>query len=335
MKNPFMITLLSLLGTIATAQTQQPTTTTTTTKKPSITVKSTAPKTTTKTSTTTTTTSPNSTTAPVVVEEKKTTISTTTSPSQNNSINSDGSSSSTTIQQSSGPSKGGKKSTDSKPEKVVEFKSEKVVKVNEPKPEKVRNPSSLPNGTGFHIGVKAGANNFFFLGNGKIYDGSFGATPQFSVGFHGGVVANYGISETFALQLEALFVQQNIKFAEGTDNLTVTNNGIEIPLALQLNFGGDTKLFINAGGYFNYGLSGSYSGVQGGVTVPTVKADFTGASLSDRSDYGAILGLGVKFNQALFIEARANYSVKDGTYKDSAGKSVIPIFAGLSLGYFF
>ena len=321
MKNQFIITLLflSIMGTIANAQT----------KKPSTTIKSSAPKTTIKTSTTTTTTIPNSTTAPVIVEEKKTITTTTSTPAQSNSsnLNSNNSSSSTTIQQSSGPSKDGKKPADPQPEKVI--------KVKDSKPEKMRSPSSSSDGTGFHIGVKAGANNFFFLGNGKIYDGSFGATPQFSVGFHGGLVANYGISETFALQLEALYVQQNVKFADGADNLTVTNNGIEIPLALQLNFGGDTKFFVNAGGYLNYGLNGSYSGVQGGVNLPTVKADFTGASFSDRSDYGVLLGLGVKFNQALFIEARANYSVKDGAYKDSAGKSVIPIFAGLSLGYFF
>ena len=325
MKNPFIITLLSLslIGMVATAQTQK----STSTNKPSTTVKSSAPSTTTKTSTTTTMTIPNSTTAPVVVEEKKTITTTTTSPLPSNSMNSNSASSTTIIQQSSGPTKGDKNSANQKPEKVM--------MVKEPKPEKLKKSSSSSDGTGFHVGVKAGANNFFFLGNGKIYDGSFGATPQFSVGVHGGVVANYGISKTFALQLEALYVHQNIKFADGTDNLTITNNGIEIPLALQLNFGRDTKFFINAGGYMNYGLSGSYSGVQGGVAVPTVKADFTGATFSDRSDYGTILGVGVKFNQALFIEARANYSVKDGTYKDSAGKSVIPIFAGLSFGYFF
>lgn len=333
MKNQFIIILLclSLIGTMAKAQTKKPTTT----NKPSTTVKSSTPRTTTKASTITTTTILSSTTAPVVVEEKKTITTTTTTPDNSSNLNSSNSSSSTTIQQSSGPSKGGKKPADPQPEKVKEPNPEKVMKVKDPKPQKVKNPSNSTDGTGFHIGVKAGANNFFFLGNGKIYDGSFGATPQFSVGFHGGPVANYGISKTFALQLEALYVQQNIKFTNGTDNLIVTNNGVEIPLALQLNFGGDTKFFINAGGYLNYGLSGSYSGVQGGVTVPTVKADFTGASFSDRSDYGILLGLGVKFKQALFIEARANYSVKDGTYKDFAGKSVIPIFAGLSLGYFF
>jgi hypothetical protein len=334
MKNPFIITLLclSLIGTIATAQTKKPTTTT---KKPSTTVKSTAPKTTTKTSTTTTTTIPNSSTAPVVVEEKKTTTTTTTSPSSSNSMNSNGSSSSTTIQQSSGPSKGGRKPADPKADKVVEPKPEKVVKVKEPKPEKVREPKpekvksprSSSGDVGSHFGIKAGANSLFFLSSSKIQ----GGTPDFSVSFHGGLVGNFGLSETIAIQAEALYVQQSSKFSDGADNATFTGNGIEIPLALQFNFGGDTKFFINAGGYATYTLGGS----QSGTAIPSITYDYTGVSFGDRTDYGAILGLGVKFNQALFIEARANYSVKEGTYTDAAGKKVVPIFAGLSLGYFF
>ncbi len=333
MKNQFIITLLclSLTGTIAKAQTKKPTTT----RKPSTTVQSTAPKTTTKTSTTTTTTIPNSTTAPVVVEEKKTTTTTTTTPNQSNSINSNGSSNSTTIQQSSGPSKGGKKPADLKPDKVVEPKPEKAVKMKEPKPEKIRTPRATSSGdVGTHFGIKAGANNSFFLGASKLSFGTSTLTPEFSIGFHGGVVANFGLSETFAIQAEALYIQQSIKLSEGADNGTETISGIEIPLALQLNFGNDTKFFVNAGGYAKYALSGSSSSSIGGVKQSFTN-NYSGVAFGDRTDYGAILGLGVKFNQALFIEARANYSVKDGTYTDTAGKKVVPIFVGLSLGYFF
>jgi Outer membrane protein beta-barrel domain len=343
MKNPFIITLLclSLIGTIAKAQTKKPTTTTT--KKPSTTVKSTAPKTTTKTSTTTTTTIPNSTTAPVVVEEKKTTTTTTTTPTQSNSSNSNANSTSgtTTIQQSSGPSKGGRKPAETKTEKVKEPKPERVrepkpERVREPRPEKVRNPSSSSDGTGVHLGIKGGVNNLFFTGGGKVGDGSFAATPAFAIGFHGGLVANIGISELFAIQPEVLYVQQNAKFAEGTDNLTIDGSAIEIPIALQFNIGsGSTKFFINLGGYGSYALSGGVSGTVGGTTIPKTAFDYTGVSFSDRTDYGAIAGIGVKFNQALFIEARGNYSLKDGAYKDTAGKRVVPVFAGLSLGYFF
>ena len=312
MKNQFIITLLclSLMGIVAMAQTKKPTTT----RKPSTTVQSSVPK-------TTTTTIPKSTTAPVIVEEKKAMTTTTTSPNQSNSsnMNSNNSTGSTTIQQSSGPSKGSKKATDSKSESV-----------REPKTEKVRNSSSLSDGKGFHFGIKAGANNLFFLSSNKINSG----TPDFSVGFHGGLVGNFGLSKTVSIQAEALYVQQSVKFSDGADYLTATSSGVEIPLALQFNFGGNTKFFVNAGGYANYALSSNSKAFISGVSK-SITDDYTGVSFGDRTDYGAILGLGVKFNQALFIEARANYSVKDGTYTDSAGKKVIPIFAGLSVGYFF
>jgi Outer membrane protein beta-barrel domain len=343
MKNQFIITLLclSLIGTIATAQTKKPTTTT---KKPSTTVKSTVPKTTTKTSTTTTTTIPKSTTAPVVVEEKKTTTTTTTTtPAQTNSssVDANSTSNSTTIQQSSGPSKGGKKPAETRTEKIKEPKPERVreprpERVREPKPEKVRNPSSSSDGTGVHFGIKGGVNNLFFTGGGKVGDGSFSATPSFAIGFHGGLVANIGISELFAIQPEVLYVQQNAKFAEGNDNLTIDGSAIEIPIALQFNLGsGPTKFFINLGGYGSYALTGGVSGTVGGTTIPKTAFDYTGVSFSDRTDYGAIAGIGLKFNQSLFIEARGNYSLKDGSFTDSAGKKVVPVFAGLSLGYFF
>ena len=159
-------------------------------------------------------------------------------------------------------------------------------------------------------------------------------TPDFSVGFHGGLVGNFGLSKTVSIQAEALYVQQSVKFSDGADYLTATSSGVEIPLALQFNFGGNTKFFVNAGGYANYALSSNSKAFISGVSK-SITDDYTGVSFGDRTDYGAILGLGVKFNQALFIEARANYSVKDGTYTDSAGKKVIPIFAGLSVGYFF
>lgn len=345
MKRTFIITLLylSLFGTIAKAQTKKPTTTT---KKPSTTVKSTAPKTTTKTSTTktTTTTIPSTTTAPVVVEEKKTITTTTTSPVQTNSsnVNSTNSTpSATTIQQSSGPSKGGKKPTEAKPERTREPRPERVrepkpERVRTPRPEKVKNPSSSSDDTGIHFGIKAGANNLFFLSSGKIGDGSFAATPAFSVGFHGGLVANIGISESIAIQPEVLYVVQNAKFAEGADNFTISSSGIEVPIALQFKFGGGpTKFFLNLGGFGTYALAGDLTGTVGGTAFPKQTFDYTGDSFADRTDYGAIFGIGLKFNQALFIEARGNYSLKDGSLTDTAGKKVVPIFAGLSLGYFF
>jgi hypothetical protein len=323
MKNPFIITLLclSLIGTIATAQTKKPTTTT---KKPSTTVKSTAPKTTTKTSTTTTTTIPNSTTAPVVVEEKKTTT-TTTSPSSSNSMNSNGSSNSTTIQQSSGPSKGGRKPADPKADKVVEPKPEKVVKAKEPKPEKVRepkpakvrNPSSSSDG-GVRFGIRAEATQAVTLESGGSYD--------LSPGVNAGLIVNIPISSAVSIQPEVLYSMLVVKISQDANNYGKgTGGSILAPLMVNINLGqGSTKFMLNLGGYANYLLSENRKLVVGGVTQQDGSVDLTN---TDKFDYGAALGLGVKINGNFMIEARGFYGLKDNTGKNGIGT--------IGIGYFF
>ena len=322
MKSQFIITLLclSLIGTIATAQTKKPTTT----KKPSTTVKSTAPKTTTKTSTTTTTTIPNSTTAPVVVEEKKTTTTTTTTPTQTNQSNDNvnNSPTSTTIQQSSGPSKGGKKPTETKPEKVKEPKPEKVreprpERVREPKPEKVRNPSSSSDG-GIRFGIRAEATQFVTLESGGSYD--------LSPGVNAGLMVNIPISSTVAIQPEVLYSMVNAKVSVDANNYgTGTVGSILAPVTVNFNFGqGSTKFMLNLGGYANYQLSENRKLVVAGVTEQDGSVDLTN---TDKFDFGAAIGLGVKINGNFIIEARSFYGLKDNTGKNGIGT--------IGIGYFF
>jgi Outer membrane protein beta-barrel domain len=322
MKNQFIITLLclSLFGTIATAQTKKPTTTT---KKPSTTVKSTAPKTTTskttttKTTTTVPTTGTTTTTAPVIVEEKKTTTTTTTSsPTQDNSSSTNPSS--TTIQQSSGPSKGGKKPAEAKPEKVKEPKPERVrepkpERVREPRPEKVRNPSS---DEGIRFGIRAEANQFVsFEGGGQ---------PDFSPGVNAGLIVNIPISESVAIQPEVLYSMTNIKASEGADYDKTTLGSILVPVTFNIKLGqGPTKFMINPGGYADYLLSLSKEESIGGAKS-SGSLDLTGA---DRFGYGAVLGLGVKLNSGLMIETRAFYDLKT-----SNNKSILATFG---IGYMF
>jgi hypothetical protein len=316
MKNPFIITLLclSLIGTIAKAQTKKPTTAT---KKPSTTVKSTAPKTTTKTSTTqtTTTTIPSTTTAPVVVEEKKTTNTITTSPIQTSpsDINYTNSTpSATTIQQSSGPSKGGKKTTEPKPERVREPKPERM---REPRFVKVGNSRSI-NGR-VRFGIRAEAT--------QLYSLESGGSPDLSLGINAGLIVNLPISSIVAIQPEVLYSMVNNKGSVDANNYqTVTSNTLLIPLMVNINLGqSSTKFMLNLGGYGQYLLSQSTKKVLVGQSQ-SESADLTGF---DKFDYGAGLGLGVKINGNFMIEARSFYSLKDNVEKIG--------FGTISLGYFF
>jgi hypothetical protein len=332
MKNQFIVTLLclSLIGTIATAQTKKPTTTTTTpTRKPSTTVKSTAPKTTTtKTSTTktTTTTVPSTTntttTAPVMVEEKKTTTTTTTStPTQDNSTNS--TSGNTTVQQSSGPSKGGRKTAETKPERTKEPRPERVrepkpERVREPKPERVRTASGDEGGIKF--GIRAEGT--------QIVSFEEGGQPDFSPGVNAGLIVNIPISESIAIQPEVLYSMTSLKASDGTgaaaDYQKITTGSILAPVTFNIKLGqGPTKFMINPGGYADYLLNASAEQSVSG-TKSSGSIDLTG---TDKFGYGAVLGLGVKLSGGLMIETRAFYDLKT-----SNNKSILATFG---IGYMF
>ena len=313
MRNPFIITLLclSLLGNLATAQTKKPTTT----KKPSTTVKSTAPKTTTKTSTTTTTTIPNSTTAPVVVEEKKTTTTTTSSPTQSNSSNNNGSSNSTTIQQSTGPSKGNKRTSDPKPDKVATPKPERV---REPRPEKVRSASASSDG-GVRFGIRAEATQLYTLQSG----GNFDIAP----GVNAGIIVNLPLSSAISIQPEVLYSITTLKISQDANNYgTATRGAVLAPLMLNINLGqGSTKFMLNLGGYGYYLLNGNEKAVVGGKTIKDGTVDLTNV---DKFEYGAAVGIGVKINGSFMIEARSFYNLKDNADSKIG-------FGTIGIGYFF
>lgn len=320
MKNSFIITLLSLslIGTLANAQTKKPTST----KKPSTTVKSTAPKTTTTKTTTTTTYPSTTTTTPVVVEEKKTTTTTTTSPTQNNSTNIPPPSS-TTIQQSSGPSKGGKKTADPKPEKVVTPKPERVreprpERVREPRPEKVRNVNSGDEG-GVRFGIRAEATQIYTLQSG----GNFDLSP----GVNAGLIVNIPISPVVSIQPEVLYSMSVINFTQDASNYAKSNSGsILAPLMVNINLGqGSTKFMVNLGGYAGYLLNQNEKSVVLGTTVKDGTVDLMG---EDRFDYGAAFGIGVKIKGNFIIEARSFYGLKDNSISKAG-------FGTIGIGYFF
>ncbi|MEA5458931.1 porin family protein [Arcicella sp. LKC2W] len=300
MKNHIILALLlvCMSGTIALAQTKKPTTTT---KKPTTTVKASPAKKTTKTTTTTST--------PVVsqpIEQKKTTTTTTSSsPQQTNS-------STTTTIQSTGPSKGTKAKT---PEPERE---EKVEKVREEKPEKVRIPKVGPDNDGkVRFGIRAEATQLYTLESGGNYD--------LSPGVNAGLIVNLPISQVVSIQPEILYSMTTGKITEDADNYAKsTGSSILVPLMFNFNFGnGSTKFMLNLGGYGNYALSQTSKVVVGGTTIIDGSVDLG----NDKFDYGAGLGLGVKLNNSLMIEARSFYSLKDNINKSGIGT--------IGIGYLF
>ncbi|MBC7408131.1 MAG: PorT family protein [Arcicella sp.] len=294
MKNYIIATLLIVLmsGKITWSQTKKPVTTKKSTTKA-------YPKTTNKTTTTTTTTTSSSAVKPPVVEKKTTTTTTTITPPQSIPT-------STTTTQSSGPSKVGK------------VKEDKVEVVKEPKYKKIKTPSDV-NGSSKRVkfGIRVEASQFISFETGE--------DVAFSPGLNAGLIINILLNETFAIQPEVLYamgVQQSNEIAGSFEKLTT--GSILTPITLDINLGkGSTKFMVKVGGYANYYLSSTYE-----EAVSTFKTsiayDLTG---TNRFSYGTVLGIGVKLNKSILIEARSFYDLKN-----TNNKSMV---ATLGIGYLF
>ena len=294
MKNCIIPTLLIILMscTIVLSQTKNPTTT----KKPETTVKSTAPKTTTNTTTNKSSTPP---VKPPLIERETTTTTTTTTMPTSTSKPSTSTSSTTTIQ-SSGPSKGAK------------VKDEKVNK-NDVEVVKELNSSSA----GVRFGIRAEVSQFVSF--------KTGSDVSFSPGFNAGLVVNIPLSETFAIQPEVLYamnVQQSNEIAGTFERLTT--GSILTPVTLNINLGkSSTKFMVNIGGYANYYLNSTVEKTFLKVKM-AISNDLTG---TDRFSYGSVLGLGVKLNKSILIEARSFYDLKYSNNK--------AMVTTLGVGYLF
>jgi hypothetical protein len=302
MKYHFAINLLCLylIGNISLAQQKKPISP----KKPTVTIKTTPPKTAPKTTVIskppTTTTNPP--TTPPKVEEKKPAKTNAASNPPTKTETSTEQPSSTTIQQSTGPMKGNKLDE---------------VEVKEPKLKKTKTPKIPIEGREIKFGVRAEATQHYTL--------EVGGGVDLSPGINVGILANLPISEQVSIQPEVLYSIISIKSSTDDNNYVKSSIGsVLVPLMFNFNFGNNTtKFMLNLGGYANYGLSQSTKVISLGKTVKDGSVDLG----NDRFDYGLGVGIGVKLNNKLMVEARSFYGMKDNINKNG--------FGTIGVGYFF
>jgi Outer membrane protein beta-barrel domain len=301
MKYYFVINLLCfyLIGNVSLAQKKKPISP----KKPTTTVKTTPSKATPKT---TVISKPSSTTTPPAttpkVEEKKPVKPVVPSSQPPKTEVPDEQPSSTTVQQSSGPLKGNKL-------------EEEVVK--EPKQKRIKTPKIPIEGREIRFGVRAEVTQHYTL--------EVGSGIDLSPGINIGLLANLPISEQVSIQPEVLYSIINIQTSKDANNHVKSSIGnVLVPLMFNFNFGKNTtKFMLNLGGYANYGLSQSTKVIQAGTTIKDGSVDLG----NDRFDYGLGVGVGVKLNNKLIIEARSFYGMKDNINKNG--------FGTIGVGYLF
>jgi hypothetical protein len=301
MKYHFAINLLCLflIGNISLAQQKKPISP----KKPTTTIKTTPSKATPKTTVISKppTTTPPSTTPPKV-EEKKPVKNTVPNNLPVKVETPEEQPSSTTVQQSTGPIKGNKLDEE---------------EVKEPKTKKIKTPKIPIEGREIKFGVRAEITQHYTL--------EVGGGIDLSPGVNIGLLANLPISEQVSLQPEVLFSLINIQSSTDDNNYVKSSIGsVLVPLMFNFNFGKNTtKFMLNLGGYANYGLSQSTKVISLGKTVKDGSVDLG----NDRFDYGLGVGVGIKLNNNLMVEARSFYGMKDNINKNG--------FGTIGVGYFF
>ena len=303
MKYYFAIYLycLSLIGNISLAQQKKPISP----KKPTVVIKTYPPKTIPQTTVITKpaipTPPPPTSTLPKTEEKKPVKTTTTSKPPIPKTEVPKEQPISTTIQQSTGPVKGNK--------------LEVVVK--EPKQKKLKTPKIPVEGGEIKVGVRAEITQHYAL--------EVGGGIDLSPGLNIGVLANLPITEQIAIQPEIIYSIINIKTSTDDNNYVKSSIGsILVPLMFNFNFGkSDIKYMLNLGGYANYGLSQNQKIISSGTTIKDGSLDLN----NDRFDYGVGVGVGVKLNNKLMIEARTFYGMKDNINKNG--------FGSVGVGYFF
>jgi len=108
------------------------------------------------------------------------------------------------------------------------------------------------------VGVTAGLN----VSN--LNESESGSSNKFKAGFQAGVVADFSITDKFSIMPELLFSQRGAKYSEteagiGSYSTSTTLNYLQLPInaAYKFDVGVGSKVFVFAGPYFGYGLSGS------------------------------------------------------------------------------
>ena len=142
------------------------------------------------------------------------------------------------------------------------------------------------------IGITAGLN----ASNVNISGDGNSVSSNYKAGFQAGLVADFGISENFSIIPELLFSQRGCKFKGFDGSLTLNYLQLPVNLAYKFDVGYGSKLFIFAGPYVGYGISGkskfdgSSEDVKFGSKEDEMKA----------LDFGINVGVGYEYEKVFF-----------------------------------
>ena len=148
---------------------------------------------------------------------------------------------------------------------------------------------------------------------------------KFNAGFLGGAAFEIGVTETFAIQPELLYIQKGGKSSKY--DVKSYLGYIEIPVLFKFYAG---PVYFNAGPYVAFGLKEKDKG-----SGASVSQSFKDAGLNS-TDAGLALGLGVAFEAGpgkIVLDARYDHGLLKLPKESGTGDKIFNRTIAISLGY--
>ena len=183
------------------------------------------------------------------------------------------------------------------------------------------------------FGIKAGGSLTSFLGK------DVKASASGKLGFHGGVVANLGLTDRFSVQPELLYSIKGIKDELSSPGSSIKLTGyqtlhyVDVPVLLKATF---NSLFLEAGPQLGVLMSATQS-IETGSMSNSVSSK---AAFKD-VDFGYAFGLGVQTATGLMAGLRYNGGLSNiakpvtlggQTIQPEARNSALQIYVGYLFG---
>jgi len=186
------------------------------------------------------------------------------------------------------------------------------------------------------IGLTAGLNT----SNIRASSGNYSETGDYKAGFQVGVVADFGITEKFSIIPELLFSQRGTKGKDDSgeledfNNASLTFNYLQLPInaAYKFDVGNDSKVFVFAGPYIGYALSGKATLGNGSASISGDLPFGSGEDEYKRLDAGVNIGVGYQYDKIFF---KLQYNQGLTNIMNITGASVKNMNFAVSVGYYF
>jgi hypothetical protein len=182
------------------------------------------------------------------------------------------------------------------------------------------------------IGIKVGAN----LADARVESEGVSVDTKSKIGFQAGISADFKVAGGFGINTGVEFAQKGTKFDESFFGVEVSStlNYLIVPVKLAYTFEtGSLGIFVEAGPYFGYGLSGKMKGTYMGQTE---EEDITFGNTEDddlkNPDIGLSAGAGIYAGP---IRAAINYDPGLSNLSNFDSESIKTGSLILSVAYLF